>query len=111
MGMNAESRALTSQVHDLWFSLNEVTRCGSSAALRVRLFGDARTQPTGTLVIENVDRIEVVDTERVDWYDINRVEIADDGRACRVHGNIPVLLIVSGSTRLVVRVEWRGDQR
>ncbi|MFI4855855.1 MAG: hypothetical protein ACIAQF_12850 [Phycisphaerales bacterium JB065] len=57
------------------------------------------------LVIENLCCIEIDDTEQVQWYDINRIEIADDESYAKLIGNIPITVVFTSDSRLRIRLE------
>lgn len=64
---------MTDRIHDLWFDLDDVL--GQQGAVRVLvLYSDHRRGcASRILVIRSVVGVDVHDTERVGWYDVNQL--------------------------------------
>jgi hypothetical protein len=93
-------------IHDLWFDLEDLL--GESGKTRhLRLTSDFRREPVQIeyrLTIGNVLKVEVRDTERIRYYDLNELEY-HEGVVTVVTG-VPLLLrFVVSSLELVLEKE------
>ncbi|MEW5883228.1 MAG: hypothetical protein AB1725_03265 [Armatimonadota bacterium] len=67
----------TDRIHDLWFDLDDML--GQDGSVRVLvLYADHRSgDASQILVVRSVLGVDVEDTERVGWYDVNELVWAE----------------------------------
>ncbi|MCB9838082.1 MAG: hypothetical protein H6813_01985 [Phycisphaeraceae bacterium] len=105
--MNNKSHMISGWVHDLWFdadALSAQIACGPRS-VRIPLYEERSQAPVRHLVVENVDSIEINDSQNVRWYDINSIKIEDDDSRAKLVGNIPITVVFRSDSRLRVRID------
>ena len=78
--LNKPSDGLSGRLHDLCFDACALSSLAESnpESIRIPVFCESSMSLECLLVIDNLSRIEVDDTERVQWFDMNRAIIAED---------------------------------
>jgi hypothetical protein len=85
---------LLGQVHDKWFSLEELEQkdLKDSVSIPVAANQDELSKaklPSEWLTIHNVLRVEVTDTEKIGFYDINTIDFDRERKCLRIRCGIP----------------------
>ena len=89
------------RVHDFWLDLEEVDFDATSGILRVRVFeevGDRADRPATreklptdlVMTLAHVESIDINDTERVRFYDINSISYDPDAGILTISTGIPL---------------------
>lgn len=99
------AKLLTGQIHDMWFSVDDLCIDQESHALAIPLRLKPKAQPTMTLVIPDVRAVRVFDSERIVLYDINYAEVTGGGRVISIYGNIPIRVDVETEDPFAAHVE------
>lgn len=86
-------------VHDLWFDIEQVERDFSDQMVTIRLCRTHKglTLPGSRCIllrIKYVDRLNIIDTERVGCYDINKIVYDGIERRLTIACGIPITLNV-----------------
>lgn len=96
---------LTGQVHDMWFSVDDVHIDAERHELVIPLHLKPKAPPQARLVIPNARAVRITDLERVGLYDINYVKIQMPERMLSVHGNIPIRIDIEADDPCAAYVE------
>lgn len=81
---------LTGQVHDMWFSVDDLRIDKQRHEIVIPLRDKPRSTPRVNLVIPNARAIRITDTERIGVYDINYVKVMLSDHVLSIRGNIPI---------------------
>lgn len=95
--------AINHRIHDRWFSVNDITYDSSTGRWtllysdndhleRRRLDSARNTKATWLLIVDHVTHFEIVDSQRVVWYDLNQLRYYARQKVLRVTTNIPLLI-------------------
>jgi DUF971 family protein len=85
-------RQVNGVIHDKWFAISQVRFDANTLVSTIPLSETKVTPVDVELVVTGVRDIEVVDTEKIENYDVNRVVFDNKKRALILYGNIPVRL-------------------
>lgn len=112
--------AISDTVHDWWFDLDTVRFDESSGCVTIELMAeeDYRRAVKGEavpsrskikLVVENAIALDIEDSERVGYYDLNRLEFDEHAGIVRLLTGIPLVveIRVSAVSALVERLDER----
>jgi hypothetical protein len=87
---NAQDVWLTSQIHDSWFSVDDIQWDASRRRLVIPLCNRKGCPASRFLIIEDVMSWDVRDTEQIGWYDIDSLQFDDEFGRVLLTGNIPI---------------------
>jgi hypothetical protein len=79
--------AITDAIHDEWFDIDSIRYDPASATLGVRF---QSSKPPKVLEIRRVSSYELVDTEKIGLYDVNRVSCDSSEQTLAIETNIPL---------------------
>ena len=83
-------KRLTELVHDMWFSVDDLSLDQVQDELVIPLRLKPKDPPCARLIIPNARVIQVDDTERIGLYDISHILVQMPERLLTIIGNIPI---------------------
>ena len=82
--------AVTHNVHDLWIDVEALAKTRDYSTLNIELFQDGQLrQSRGVLTIDEVESVQVDDSQGIGGYDIGRIEYCPTDNRLEFIMNIP----------------------
>lgn len=82
-------------IHDKFFDIEDISIDDGNHQLKLFYYADdSLTAIEGKIIVENVIKVKIVDTEKVKYYDINYIQWVDKEKKNKIVTNIPLLFDV-----------------
>ena len=97
-------------VHDLWFDIGQLTRSFADQTVKIYFQKNSRNfterlEDGLLLIIKNVEQLNIKDTEKVGYYDLNEIKYDSATHCLTITSGIPICIkIYVGSLDIEVGV-------